>query len=280
MNDADIFDLIPAVVSRGIWDRYVSVVDTQETIHYDSRRNGEPDGPWLRLTVAPWNDGFIVMFTDITELKQALGQLEGQARQLRFEVGVEKASRSALSAQLQTAAERERALRDAVDRDSLTAILNRRGFDRAFAEMTEGGRGGVHLGLIDIDHFKAVNDQWGHAAGDEVLKAFAQRLSKTALLLDAATARLGGEEFAICVRIDDGVDPQSVFGEVQSAATADAFALGNGLAAPLTCSVGFVALANGEALASCIARADAALYEAKRFGRNRVSIGKSTPAAA
>ncbi|WP_342362747.1 GGDEF domain-containing protein [Terrarubrum flagellatum] len=268
-----IFDLIPGIAERGVWARYVRVVETQAPENFDSRRNGEPDGPWLRVTAAPWSDGFIVMFADITELKDALAQLEAQARQLRFEVGLEKASRTALSAQLKTAAERERELRTAAETDSLTNVANRRGFEISVAGMRAGmaERSALWLGLLDIDHFKSVNDTWGHAAGDEVLKTFAARLTEAAAK-GACVARVGGEEFAICVTLPHDVNAEEFFAAAKQAATAQAFPLGNGLANMMTCSVGYSALAPGEDITTCLARADAALYDAKRFGRNRVRV--------
>lgn len=273
-----IFDLIPTVVSRGIWERYVRVVETRQTEHYESRSNGDPDGPWLRLTATPWGDGLIVMFTDITEIRRALDMLQEQARDLRFQVGVERASRSVLAAQLQSAVQRERALLVAAQSDSLTKILNRRGFEAAAAKLIESephGRDGVYFALIDIDHFKTVNDRWGHAAGDEVLKTFAERLTEASAVIGAICARIGGEEFALCIRLAAHQNPDEILGDMQQRLTTDAFPLGNGLAISLTCSVGFSALAADEPTSTCVARADAALYDAKRFGRNRVSVGQA-----
>lgn len=273
-----IFDIIPTVMSRGIWDRYVRVVETRRTEHYESQADGDPDGPWLRLTVIPWRDGFIVMFNDITEIRSALAMLEDQARDLRFQVGVEQASRSALAAQLQSAVQRERALLVVAQSDSLTQIFNRRGFEAAAAKLIAEEprrRAGVHFALIDIDYFKTVNDRWGHAAGDEVLKTLAERLAQASRETGAIIARIGGEEFAVCMRLPDAGDAGDIMKDLQRRLTAEAFPLGNGLAIELTCSVGFSMLAADESMSTCIARADAALYDAKRFGRNRVSVSRA-----
>jgi two-component system cell cycle response regulator len=169
-------------------------------------------------------------------------------------------------------------LRQAIETDSLTDILNRRGFERAFARLiADRGRvdGQIFLGLIDIDRFKSVNDTWGHAAGDRVLKTFSERLRDAIGGFDAAAGRVGGEEFAVCLWASAEMDPQAIFRSLQGAVTADAFPLGNGLAIALTCSIGFASLSRDTGPEDCFRRADAALYQAKRFGRNLVRLGEA-----
>jgi diguanylate cyclase (GGDEF)-like protein len=273
-----IFDIFPTLKPRGLWSRYLSVDETRAATQFDAQRNGDPDGAWYRVTIAPWSDGFIVMFTDVTELKLALQRLRHQTVALCQEVDAEKATRNALAAELQTAAAREEELREAVETDSLTGILNRRGFDRAvevLASARDGANIAIHFALFDIDHFKSVNDTWGHAAGDEVLKSFASRLDRAMAAYDGAAARIGGEEFAVCLRLDAAADAAEILRNLQRAATAEPFPLGNGLAAPLTCSVGCSLLSCAAEHKHCLARADVALYDAKRLGRNRVRIAQA-----
>jgi diguanylate cyclase (GGDEF)-like protein len=143
-------------------------------------------------------------------------------------------------------------------RDALTGIGNRRHADRALA--TLGPSDG--LAMIDLDHFKKVNDRYGHAVGDRVLFDLATYLADT--IRDGDTvARFGGEEFLIVMkRVGDQAGP-----------TVDRLAQGWRDLDPVTSlSAGVAIHAEGENAAETLARADAAMYDAKRKGRNRVVL--------
>jgi diguanylate cyclase (GGDEF)-like protein len=143
-------------------------------------------------------------------------------------------------------------------RDALTGIGNRRHADRALA--TLGPSDG--LAMIDLDHFKKVNDRYGHAVGDRVLFDLATYLANT--IRDGDTvARFGGEEFLIVMkRVGDQAGP-----------TVDRLAQGWRDLDPVTSlSAGVAIHAEGENAAETLARADAAMYDAKRKGRNRVVL--------
>ncbi len=156
------------------------------------------------------------------------------------------------------------ALDMAAHRDPLTGLLNRRGF---LARVESAGDGAV--ALIDLDKFKSVNDSFGHEAGDTILQDFAAFLARGVRKADCV-GRWGGEEFAVFF-------PATEEGEAAGILQRLCRRLANGLierpdGAPMTCSGGIVAL-DGEPLQIAMARADAALYAAKRSGRNQLRFG-------
>ena len=159
-------------------------------------------------------------------------------------------------------------LEQLADRDVLTGLLNRRALLRtAEREFAAHGGGRFCFAWLDIDHFKRVNDRFGHPAGDAVLMEIADVLARNVRRADVI-GRMGGEEFAVCMP-DVGLDEaraiaQRLRGAVAAAATP---------AQPLrvTCSIGVARSRAGDGLRDVMARADAALYEAKQAGRNRVS---------
>ncbi|MDX7951026.1 GGDEF domain-containing protein [Lichenihabitans sp. Uapishka_5] len=153
------------------------------------------------------------------------------------------------------------------ERDPLTGLLNRRAFrERAAALLPCPGM----LLLLDVDHFKAVNDTAGHAAGDRLLVALAEGLLAR-LPQGAVAARFGGDEFIALAPDLDGVE-LSVIARVLRAdlAIAGASFLPPGLAATL--SIGASRLTDATGLDALMDRADAALYEAKRGGRDRLAL--------
>ncbi|MBA3261986.1 MAG: GGDEF domain-containing protein [Thermoleophilaceae bacterium] len=158
-------------------------------------------------------------------------------------------------------------LRALATTDGLTGLLNQRAFhERLEREVAGALAAGRPLGLvvIDLDHFKAVNDRYGHAQGDRVLEAVAERLTSVVRATDVA-ARLGGEEFALILP-DAG--PASAAATAERARVAIA-ALTVG-ARSLTASAGIATCPeNGTEAARLLQRADSALYSAKRSGRNR-----------
>lgn len=176
----------------------------------------------------------------------------------------------------------EEQLRLAATTDPLTGILNRRSFfDAACAAMAEAETSGraVALLLLDVDHFKRVNDTYGHPVGDEVLKAVVQSISSCTGSA-ALFGRWGGEEFALLLRDWDGEDGLLAATE-RICATVQRL---NVEPAPgLTCSVSIgcavVGPADGGRIDTVIHRCDQALYAAKRAGRNRVVMAEAGAAA-
>jgi diguanylate cyclase (GGDEF)-like protein len=158
-------------------------------------------------------------------------------------------------------------------RDGLTGVFNRRYFeDRLAAELAHAIRHNRHLALLmmDLDHFKAVNDAHGHPVGDTVLKEFAALLNKTTRGEDAVV-RYGGEEFAVICRNTD-LMKASILGErIRHEVSAAVFAA-DGPRLRITVSVGIAAAPDPEIrdLDTMVQAADDALYKAKQSGRNCV----------
>ncbi|MGI8622432.1 MAG: GGDEF domain-containing response regulator [Solirubrobacteraceae bacterium] len=155
--------------------------------------------------------------------------------------------------------------------DPLTGLANRRhGYaelDRLVASSHRHGRSLAVL-LADIDHFKSVNDTYGHDAGDAVLREAARRLSKAVRSTDLAV-RWGGEEFVGLLPDASHAYAEEVAERIRTAVADPPFATGAG-SLHATVSVGWAMLSEGETGMDLVARADAALYEAKRRGRNAV----------
>src|SRR5262245_26550411 len=156
-------------------------------------------------------------------------------------------------------------------RDGLTSTFNRRYFvDRLHTEIRFAVRHEKSLALlfVDIDHFKKINDVYGHVAGDEVLSGVARVMTET-LRSEDVLARYGGEEFAVICREIDGEGGYAL-GERLRKAIEDHKFEHAGKVIPVTVSVGTVAGRKIEDTQAFVAAADAAMYEAKRAGRNRV----------
>lgn len=171
--------------------------------------------------------------------------------------GVHRAAR-ATDARLQS-------LEAAAHEDPLTGALNRRGFlHEVNALIEQGARGGV--ALIDVDHFKAVNDTLGHDEGDRILKALASELVKQTRRVDLV-ARWGGEEFALF--LPDCAEDVAADILTRIARALQQQPIGVVAGRPVTVSGGTSQCDDGN-LEAALARADAALYAAKHGGRNRV----------
>jgi diguanylate cyclase (GGDEF)-like protein len=162
--------------------------------------------------------------------------------------------------------------RTAASTDALTGLLNRRAFLEAATNLSaqqQKKNGPVTLMMFDLDHFKSINDRFGHAVGDDALKTFAASVSAS-LRMNDIVGRLGGEEFAAIVATDSEVG-----GRIAERVRAGFEAVGveiSGSQIGATVSIGTAtAPADRHSVEWLIARADAALYAAKKSGRNRVS---------
>ncbi|ROM92490.1 diguanylate cyclase [Pseudomonas brassicacearum] len=176
--------------------------------------------------------------------------------------------RFALQAHQDTLRGMMRQLEDLVATDELTGLFNRRHFLRLTTrELRSMEEGIVHgLALIDLDHFKRINDRHGHAAGDQVLQAFAG-VATACLREDDVLARYGGEEFVLLL---PDCDPERLTSCCERLRIAFTEVELVGLPVQdLSLSAGMTLLESGDNLDDALQRADQALYRAKRDGRNR-----------
>ncbi len=197
--------------------------------------------------------GVLATFDDMTVLEDKNRQLEKALSELQ-------ASRNEIRRQNQR-------LRVLATQDPLTDCLNRRAFfDLLEKSIARARRNGVPLACVmaDIDHFKAVNDTWGHETGDAVIKRFAAIITAK-LGADDALGRYGGEEFCLILWGQDLARAVSHAEAIRAAIERD------GAHPPVTCSFG-VAVLDADIVdgAALVKRADEALYAAKEAGRNRV----------
>jgi len=163
-------------------------------------------------------------------------------------------------------------IRETAARDPLTQLRNRRAFDEVFeAETVRLARYGRPLSLlvIDLDHFKSINDRFGHEAGDDVLCRTARIIEGSIRDIDTA-ARFGGEEFVVLLPATDVASALDV-AERMRATLAESDIESGGRTIPVRASIGVSSCPALVALpADLISSADAALYRAKEDGRNRV----------
>lgn len=173
------------------------------------------------------------------------------------------------------------ALREERNHDSLTNLLNR----RAFQEAAELRLADPHMAPIsvligDIDHFKRINDSWGHDCGDRVLQAVAQTLQQH-VSNDDLVSRFGGEEFVLLLMRTTPQEAELVAQRIRAQLSADGYVLAAGQR--VTISFGIAPVAANTALTDALTRADGLLYAAKQAGRDRVHVatdpGRRVPQA-
>jgi len=179
-----------------------------------------------------------------------------------------------LEARVQSLESELRRLSDEVSTDVLTEVANRRGLMQAFDVETarlERQGGELAIGLLDIDNFKKLNDTLGHSVGDIALKSLAGHVQKQLRAVDIV-ARFGGEEFVVMLPGVVVEEAQVTLTRLQRTLSASLF-MHDGREVFVTFSAGVTRYRPGEALEAALERADEALYEAKRTGKNRTCIG-------
>lgn len=255
---------------------YINLWQTidQGKIWHGTLRNKTKSGQilWLDATIIPLQNEWMqttnygVMYSDITKAIQASQDYEK-----------ERTARQALETLNQ------KLLTD-LTRDPLTGVSNRRGLDQ-FLDEIQGtdilSRMSISVLMLDIDFFKQINDTWGHAAGDIVLRQLAT-LWQSKIRVSDLLVRLGGEEFAIVLLKAELRTAMEIAEEIRSE-TANNVIDTAGLSEPLkvTVSIGvaFSAHASDESIDSLLKRADDALYLAKESGRNQIKLARKVTAA-
>jgi len=159
--------------------------------------------------------------------------------------------------------------------DALTDTYNHGAFQEYFSRLTEQSDSGnlhLHLALVDIDNFKQVNDTFGHSAGDDVLRAISGTV-KSLIGPNDIAARYGGEELAVLITERSILEAYELMENIRSAAAEMKHPELNGQAA--TVSIGIASHAAGMSKEAFFRKADEALYEAKRSGKNRTVMAKA-----
>jgi diguanylate cyclase len=163
--------------------------------------------------------------------------------------------------------------------DPLTRVANRRGFQRALARMLSQAQSQklpLSLAMLDVDNFKVINDTHGHPIGDRVLLCTAQWLTKGLRQTDFV-ARYGGEEFAVLLGAATATQVEDRMRDVVAGIASSSYEyelLGEKERVRFTVSCGLTDLQDGDTEETLLHRADEALYEAKRKGKNRVAVKK------
>jgi diguanylate cyclase (GGDEF)-like protein len=173
--------------------------------------------------------------------------------------------------------EQQQKLETLASRDPLTGVSNRRAMERELLIAAEGYRRHripVGLAVMDLDHFKRINDEAGHEGGDHVLVAFAH-LVKSRCRAGDRLFRYGGEEFVLLAPGADAPALRRLVDDLRREVGAQLHACGR----PVTVSIGGAVLRPAEDTHAWLARADAAMYEAKRLGRDRAVVADAADAA-
>lgn len=244
-------DLLAAAKLPDLWPHVSRVIEERGQVETQAAVQG-PSGPrHMRVRIAPLGDGALLHLSDITEMVRHNLQLQTAHGLLRTKLIRQEGEAARLKEEALT--------------DPLTGILNRRGFFNACLSRTSIDAR-MTLVLADADHFKSINDRWGHGAGDRVLQALASRIQEAAQAAGGFAARLGGEEFAALLPLD----MEQAVEAVEALRLRIALRPVQTVLGPIatTCSFG-LAVTSARHVEQGLAQADAALYEAKRMGRNR-----------
>lgn len=155
--------------------------------------------------------------------------------------------------------------------DPLTGLLNRRAWEEqllGLAEQTQRAGQRLYVLFVDLDHFKSLNDTFGHRAGDEALCSVAAAMKRT-LPPDSLVCRYGGEEFVVAVNVSGSAQAHSIAETLRASVASRAIAV-DAAGTALTLSIGLARHRSGDSAQATVEQADRAMYQAKSSGRNRV----------
>jgi diguanylate cyclase len=260
----------PPVSEKALCDKTIRARDTLKTVlALVEKAKNDADG--IGMAINDVSTQFLANVNSLADLIDSLveetSRIVGRSERLGLDLKQSSDKIDALERTLED-------LRREATTDGLTGIANRRYFDMVLQTMSGDAMNSgddLSLLLIDIDHFKKVNDTWGHATGDAVIQFVANTLAQNVKGQDCV-ARYGGEEFAVILPTTS-IDAAMRVGEnIRTALSRRLFVphhLDETVGA-VTVSIGIACYEPGEPLAEWIQRADAALYEAKKTGRDRV----------
>lgn len=234
--------------------------------------------PWYETRWAYGLGILLAVALVLLVIRARTGALQRQAENLRAKVAEQTAELQDTVKLLESANSR---LETLSMEDDLTGIANRRYFERSLVDEWNRARRREHplaLILLDLDHFKDLNDRRGHPAGDDCLRRVGGFLSEAVRRSGEVVARYGGEEFAILLPGVDGDGAIRVAETLREGIEKLAIPYGNGATRRVTASCGVAALTPGPDLAAeqLVASADRALYAAKHSGRNCVRVADET----
>ncbi len=222
----------------------------------------------------------IAKANDITEIGPLLDEVMTETRSIQDEARRSRDELIVARSQAAEAQERIATLQNELEEasrlmrhDQLTGALNRRGLEEMFqTESARAQRRGTRLAiaLLDIDHFKKLNDKLGHKVGDDALVHLA-KVVRQHLRPQDVLARYGGEEFVILLPETGDADAQQALVRLQRELTREFF-MTDMQKVVITFSAGITLMAEGESLENALERADTAMYQAKQAGRNRVMV--------
>ncbi len=275
IEQSTLLTVFPDMGASGTFDMCVRIVETGENESIEQPDWRHDEERYYLLGGSKVGDGMVLCATDVTEQRRAIERVEQQRAELSFinsQLEHQASELVALSESLDAArAEMERL----ATTDTMTGIPNRRAFmefaDGAVTAATETGQP-VAIILADIDRFKSVNDRFGHAVGDSVIKAFAASLAGIADANGGKAGRIGGEEFAVIL---PGFDcDRAAYAAEEMRREVDATEVWTDKQVlRFTASFGVVSEVPTErSLDDLLNLADEALYESKTGGRNQVSL--------
>jgi diguanylate cyclase (GGDEF)-like protein/PAS domain S-box-containing protein len=257
---ADLFAIpVDEIPGQRAPDFYVNPAD-RDRVRARSFQEGMIDGEVIRMKRRNGEEFWALLSTRMIEF-------EGEAALL---VGISDVTEQKVL---------EERLRDLATKDELTGIYNRRHFiELAEIELSRSRRktAPTSLAMLDIDHFKLVNDHFGHAVGDRALIEVAQAMKETLRVSDVS-ARLGGEEFVVLLPETALEGALAVTERLREQIGKAEIPVGDGRLARITVSAGVAELDFTEGLEALLKRADDALYAAKQQGRNRSVISGLPP---
>jgi diguanylate cyclase (GGDEF)-like protein len=231
---------------------------------------GEGDDPSHEITSAADRFSELLEISDVARLKARLTQEVSQLRRLAEER--QRQWQQATHSFMARVASLERQLagvREEASLDPLTKVGNRRHFETALSDRLRLAKRQFVIAIIDVDDFKRINDTGGHQTGDRVLQEVAQAL-RTSLRPDDVVARIGGDEFAV---LASGLTLRQAESRLRSVMSHLTTSLGGAAKLPrVTLSCGAAECSAGDTMQSLMSRADQALYDAKRTGKNRVAV--------